>query len=73
MQTSSPPGEVEARVHYRHGAFDIVFPGSYVLCSVTGQRIPLERLRYWSVDRQEAYADGVVATRGMITDPVKRA
>lgn len=73
MQTPSLAREIEARVYFRHGAFDIVFPGSYVTCAVTGQRIPLDRLRYWSVDRQEAYADGVVATRGMVGDPVKRA
>lgn len=73
MQTPPLPREIEARVHYRHGAFDIVFPGSYVTCAVTGQRIPLERLRYWSVDRQEAYADAVIATRGLVADPVKRA
>lgn len=57
MQIPVMPHETEARLHYRDGAFDIVFPGSYVVCAVTGQRIPLERLRYWSVERQEAYVD----------------
>jgi hypothetical protein len=34
-----------------------------VRCAVTGEPIPLEELRYWSVDRQEAYAnaDAVLA------------
>ena len=73
MQTPPLTRETEARLHYRHGAFDIVFPGSFVTCAVTGQRIPLDKLRYWNVDRQEAYADGVVATQGMYSDPVKRA
>ena len=73
MQTPPLMRETEARLHYRHGAFDIVFPGAYVVCAVTGLRIPLDRLRYWNVDRQEAYADATVATRGMVTDPVKRA
>jgi hypothetical protein len=27
-----------------------------VRCAVTGAEIPLEELRYWSVDLQEAYA-----------------
>lgn len=72
MQTPPLPREIEARVYFRHGAFDIVFPGSYVTCAVTGQRIPLDRLRYWSVDRQEAYFDAVIATRGLVSDPVKR-
>jgi hypothetical protein len=31
-------------------------PGSFVRCAVTGVSIPLEELRYWSVDLQEAYA-----------------
>ena len=32
-----------------------LWPLYNVLCEVTGQRIPLEELRYWSVERQEAY------------------
>jgi hypothetical protein len=27
-----------------------------VLCAISGQVIPLEELRYWSAERQEAYA-----------------
>jgi len=61
MQIPVQPQESEARLRYRDGAFDIVFPGSYVVCAVTGQRIPLERLRYWSVERQEAYVDAKAA------------
>jgi hypothetical protein len=34
----------------------ILRPGRYVLCAVTGKRIPLDQLRYWSVELQEAYA-----------------
>ena len=40
-------------------------PGSYVRCAVTGTHIPLDALRYWSVDLQEAYASPDVATRRM--------
>lgn len=65
MQIPVVPQETEARLRYRDGAFDIVFPGSYVTCAVTGQRIPLERLRYWSVERQEAYFDASVALNRM--------
>ncbi|MFC7399404.1 DUF2093 domain-containing protein [Chelatococcus sp. GCM10030263] len=50
------PGGNEATVQYLDADFRIVRPGAYVRCAVTGQPIPLERLRYWSVDRQEAYA-----------------
>jgi len=31
-------------------------PGAYVRCAVTGVEIPLDELKYWSVERQEAYA-----------------
>ncbi len=49
-----PLGEAELR--YLDGEFRIVRPGSFVRCAVTGQAIPLDDLRYWSVDLQEAYA-----------------
>src|SRR3546814_10776869 len=45
IQTPSLSRETEARLRYRDGAFDVVFPGSYVLCAVTAVRIPLDRLR----------------------------
>jgi hypothetical protein len=52
---SSPmPGEAE--VKYLDGDFRVVRPGGFVRCAVTGVAIPLEELRYWSVDLQEAYA-----------------
>jgi len=47
----------EARLRYLDSDYQVVVPGAYVTCAVTGQRIPLSELRYWSVDRQEAYAD----------------
>jgi hypothetical protein len=34
-----------------------------VLCAVTGEPIALEELRYWSAERQEAYASPEIATR----------
>jgi hypothetical protein len=33
-----------------------VRPGAFVRCAVTGVPIPLEELKYWSVDFQEAYS-----------------
>lgn len=48
------PGEAD--VKYLDGDFRVVRPGAFVRCAVTGARIPLEELRYWSVDLQEAYA-----------------
>jgi hypothetical protein len=51
-----PADAGEAKVEYLDGDFRIVRPGAFVRCAVTGQAIPLEELRYWSVDCQEAYA-----------------
>jgi hypothetical protein len=48
---------------YGPNGFRVVRPGHYVPCAVTGEGIPLEELRYWSVDRQEAYASAAIATR----------
>jgi hypothetical protein len=46
-----------ARLHYMDGTFRLLAPGDHVICAVTGQPIPLEQLRYWSVARQEAYVN----------------
>ncbi len=46
----------EAELHYLNGEYRVVRPGAFVRCAVTGAPIPLEELRYWNVDRQEAYA-----------------
>ncbi len=46
----------EARVRYLDGEFQVLSPGEYVRCAVTGEQIPLQDLRYWSVELQEAYA-----------------
>ena len=45
-----------ARLYYMAGTFRVLSPGDHVVCAVTRQPIPLEELRYWSVERQEAYA-----------------
>ena len=46
----------EALVQYLDGNLKVIRPGSYVRCAVTGEPIPLDQLRYWSVERQEAYS-----------------
>ena len=46
----------EAELKYLDGDFRIVRPGAFVRCAVTGVPIPLEELKYWSVERQEPYA-----------------
>ena len=51
-----PSDAGEAKVEFLDGDVRIIRPGAFVRCAVTGQPIPLDELRYWSVDRQEAYA-----------------
>jgi hypothetical protein len=51
-----PTDSGEAKVELADGDFRILRPGAFVRCAVTGQPIPLEELRYWSVDWQEAYS-----------------
>jgi hypothetical protein len=49
--------KIEARIRYADADFHILSPGDFVRCAVTGTPIELTDLRYWSVDRQEAYVD----------------
>lgn len=51
----------EARIHYMAGTFRLLADGDHVPCAVTGVHIPLEQLRYWSVARQEPYADAAAS------------
>ncbi len=48
------PGE--ALVEFRDGDFRVIRPGPFVRCAVTGVAIALDDLKYWDVDRNEAYA-----------------
>ena len=51
----------EARLRYLDGDFQVITPGSFVRCAITGAVIPLDELRYWSVERQEPYADAAAS------------
>lgn len=55
-----------ATLHYEPNGFRVVSPGYHVVCAVTGEQIPLEELRYWSVTRQEAYASCEIATKRLL-------
>lgn len=50
------PVKGEAKLTYGDGDYQVVSPGEFVSCAVSGKPIPLDDLRYWSVERQEAYA-----------------
>lgn len=51
----------EAKIHYLDGTFRMLSAGDHVRCAITGAVIPLDDLRYWSVERQEAYADAAAS------------
>ena len=42
----------EAVVQYLDSNLRVIKPGAFVRCAVTGQPIPLDELKYWSVERQ---------------------
>lgn len=48
------PG-MEARLKYLDADYQVISPGQYVRCAVTGKHIKLDELRYWSVEHQEPY------------------
>lgn len=58
--------ERPATLHYEHNGFRVVSPGYHVICAVSGEPIALEVLRYWSVDRQEAYASAELAMQRLL-------
>jgi hypothetical protein len=51
----------EAKLRYFDGEFQVVVPGDFVRCAVTGEAITLADLRYWSVELQEAYATAEIS------------
>jgi len=63
MLDKSGAGE-QAVIEYDDAEFHIIKPGAYVVCAVTGARIPLKALKYWNVDKQEPYADAAAAMKG---------
>lgn len=55
-----------ATLHYGPNGFRVVTTGSHVVCAVSGEKIPLDALRYWSAALQEAYAGPELATRRLL-------
>lgn len=61
-----------AVLEYDTPEFAIVRPGRFVLCAVTGAQIPLEALKYWSAEFQEAYVDADASARAIIAGGAKK-
>lgn len=53
----------EAKIRYLDGDYQVESPGTFVRCAVTGTSIPLEELKYWSVENQEAYVDAAASLK----------
>ena len=51
-----------ARLKYLPNNFEIMEEGNYVVCAISGKKIPLEKLTYWNVDEQEAYFSYIEAS-----------
>ena len=52
-----------AKLNYMANGFRVLVPGDHVLCAISGAPIALDDLRDWNVERQEAYASAVEATK----------
>jgi|TARA_B100001142_G_C14059246_1_gene549002 hypothetical protein len=44
-----------AKIKYLANNFQIIEDGDFVECAVSGKKIELEKLTYWSVELQEPY------------------
>ena len=47
--------EILAKLKYGSNTFEVLKKGNYVVCAVSGKKIPLDKLTYWNVELQEAY------------------
>lgn len=61
------PGR-EAKLRYLDADFQVVTHGDFVKCAKTGKIIPLDELKYWSVERQEPYYDAQVSAASFAKD-----
>jgi hypothetical protein len=54
-----------AKLHYMANGFRVLAPGDHVVCAVSGEKIPLDVLRYWSAERQQPYASAEQAAQAL--------
>lgn len=55
-----------ARLLYMANGFRVLAQGDHVVCAKSGHLIPLESLRYWSVEKQEPYSTAEIAARAAV-------
>ena len=56
----------QARLRYLANGFRVLSSGDHVVCAVSGEQIPLETLRYWSVAKQEPYASAELSVKAAL-------
>ncbi|KLI64696.1 DUF2093 domain-containing protein [Aurantiacibacter marinus] len=60
--------ENAATLLYGPNGFRVIKPGHFVICAASGVPVPLEELRYWSVDLQEPYASAELSTQRVLQE-----
>ena len=51
-----------AKIKYLPNTFKVLEEGDHVICAISGKKILLEKLNYWSVDLQEPYYSYIEAS-----------
>jgi len=57
-----------AKIKFLPNNFEVIEEGDHVICCVSGKKIPLEKLSYWNVEKQEPYYSYVEASHKRETD-----
>ncbi len=52
-----------AKLKYLPNNFNILEEGDHVICAVSKKKIFLEKLNYWSVEKQEPYFSYIEASK----------
>ena len=55
--------EILAKIKYGPNTYEVLEKGNYVICAVSGKKIPLDQLTYWNVELQEAYYSYIEASK----------
>ena len=55
------PPRREAKLRYLDHECEVLQEGGFVRCSVSGDPIRLDNLRYWSIEKQVAYKSALEA------------
>ena len=56
----------EATIRYMDADYVVIKTGTFVRCAITDSLIPVDDLKYWNVDRQEAYVDANAAHKAYL-------